>query len=113
MSVYKITLKDGTEYTLADASFGSKFTILCDDRADFLEAWDSLTPENIDEVTISSDDTVVTTIRSLILDGAQAVYGMNGTVTGHFYFHGAEYDAIDPEFSDYIEAARILLGEEG
>jgi hypothetical protein len=108
MNQFRIILVDGTEYVLADASFGSKFTIICADKAEFESVWDKMTRENMARVTITSDGSAVTTINNLIPDGVQAVYNQGGTVTGHFYFHGGSFV---PAEAEYIEAARILLGE--
>ena len=54
-------------------------------------------------------------MRYLILDGTQAVLSTTGTIMGLFYFHGAEYTPVTPEDqedAEYIQAAKILLGEE-
>lgn len=109
MNQFRIILVDGTEYVLADASFGSKFTIICADKAEFEAIWDKMTKENMARVTITSDGSTVTTINNLIPDGAQAAYNPGGTITGHFYFHGGDFMQADAE---YIEAAKILMGEE-
>lgn len=106
---FTIQLNDSTIYTLVDTSFGSKFSIDFSDKAAFLEAWDKMTRDNLSKVIVRSGDTIVTTVLNLILDGTQAVYNGDGTVTGHFYFHGGEFAQPDAE---YIEAAKILLGEE-
>lgn len=108
MNQFIIRLKDGTEYVLADASFGSKFTIICANKTEFESVWDDMTTENMSEVTILADGLAVTTMHDLIPDGVQCVYNNGGTVTGHFYFHGGSFVPADAE---YIEAARILLGE--
>ena len=109
MNQFRIILVDGTEYVLADASFGSKFTIICADKEEFEAVWDKMTAENLAHVTITADSAVVTTIHNLTPDGAQAVYNPGGTITGHFYFHGGSFVPADAE---YIEAAKILMGEE-
>lgn len=109
MNQFRIILVDGTEYVLADASFGSKFTIICADKAEFEAVWDKMTKENMKRVIITADGNTVTTINDLTPDGAQAVYNQGAdTITGHFYFHGGEFSQPDAE---YIEAAKILLGE--
>lgn len=109
MNQFRVALKDGTEYVLSDASFGSKFTIVFSNKIEFKAAWDKFTAENMESVNITADGVTVTTLHNLIPDGVQAVYNSGGdTVTGHFYFHGGDFVPADAE---YIEAARILLGE--
>lgn len=109
MNAFTITLKDGTEYALADGAFGNKFTIICADKQMFNAVWDKMTPANLDHVTVSANGTPITVLTNIVFDGTQAVIGNNGIITGHFYFHGADYT---PAEQDYIEAAKILLGEE-
>lgn len=113
MSVFKIQLRDGTEYQLTDGDIGSKFSIICADREAYINVWQSMTSENLLEVTVTIDDSVLTVMRYLILDTTQAIISPTGTIMGMFYFHGAVYDTpIEPIDADYIEAAKILLGEE-
>lgn len=110
MSVFKIQLRDGTEYQLADGEIGSKFSIICPDRETFCSIWESMTNENLSEVTVTVDDNVLTVMRYLILDGIQAIISVTGKIMGLFYFHGAEYTHTTSEDADYIQAAKILLG---
>lgn len=115
MSVFKIKLRDGTEYQLADGDVGSKFSIICPDKQTFYSIWESMTNENLSEVTVTVDGTAMIVMRYLILDGTQAVFSTIGTIMGLFYFHGAEYTPVTPEDqedAEYIQAAKILLGEE-
>lgn len=113
MSVFKIQFRDGTEYQLADGDIGSKFSIICPDRETYLDIWQSMTNENLSEVTVLVNDNMLTVMRYLILDGTQAIISPTGTIMGLFYFHGAVYDTpIEPLDTEYIEAAKILLGEE-
>lgn len=115
MSIFKITLRDGTEYQLADGDVGSKFSIICPDKQTFYSVWESMTNENLSEVTVTIDGTAMTIMRYLILDGTQTVFSTTGTIMGLFYFHGAEYNPVTPEDqedAEYVQAAKILLGEE-
>ena len=112
MSTFKIQLRDGTEYQLADGDIGSKFSIICPDKETYISIWQTMTDENLSEVTVKADNNILMVMRYIILDGTQAIFSPTGTIMGLFYFHGAEYIPITPEESDYIEAAKILLGEE-
>ena len=112
MSVFKIKLRDGTEYQLADGDIGSKFSIVCNSKEVFLGIWQTMTNENLSEVTVTIDGNILTVMKYLILDGTQAIFSPTGTIMGLFYFHGAEYNTpVQPYDEDYIEAAKILLGE--
>ena len=112
MSVFKIKLRDGTEYQLADGEIGSKFSIICPDKTTYLSIWQTMTNENLSKVTVTVDDDFLTVMQYLILDGTQAVLSPTGLIMGIFYFHGAEYSTVEPVDSEYVEAAKILLGEE-
>lgn len=113
MSVFKIRLKDGTEYQLADGEIGSHFAIVCPDKETFINIWSKMTDENLSEVTVTVDGNTLTIMTNIMLDGAQAIYSQVGTIMGLFYFHGADYSSVEPVVvdEDYIEAAKILLGE--
>ena len=109
----KLILNDNTEMELADGGFMSQFVILFNSRTAFNTAWGKLTPENLSSVIIQLDGQTIQRLQGLTLDGVQAVYNSGGTITGHFYFHGAEPVGVKTqEDEEYIQAAKILLGEE-
>lgn len=108
--ILKLILKDNTELTLADASYMTQFIFMCENQEAFNDVWSSLTEENLSSVTITADGEIVHRMGNLVLDGAQAVINPQGTITGHFYFHGAT-TITDSADSEYVEAAKILLGE--
>lgn len=109
----KLILNDNTEMELADGGFMSQFVILFNSRTAFNTAWSKMTAENLSNVEIQSDGQTVQRLQNIVLDGVQAVYNGDNTITGHFYFHGAEpVGAKTQEDEEYIQAAKILLGEE-
>lgn len=108
----KLILNDDTELELADGGFMSQFVILFNSRTAFNTAWGKLTPENLSSVTIQLDGQTIQRLQNLTLDGVQAVYNGDNTITGHFYFHGADpVGTMTAEDEEYIQAAKILLGE--
>lgn len=109
----KLILNDETELELVDGGFMTQFVILFSSRTAFNTAWGKLTPENLSNVVIQSDGQTIQRLQNLTLDGAQAVYNPDNTITGHFYFHGADPVGMKTEEDEeYIQAAKILLGEE-
>lgn len=109
----KLILNDNTEMELADGGFMSQFVILFNNRTAFNAAWGKMTAENLSNVEIQSDGQTVQRLQNIVLDGVQAVYNSDNTITGHFYFHGADpVGTKTQEDEEYIQAAKILLGEE-
>ena len=109
--ILKLILNDGTQIELADASYMSQFVVNCNGREEFDSIWSSLTEANLSDVVITSDGVRVHHMSNLVLDGAQAIIDPRGTITGHFYFHGAS-TVNDAAESEYVTVAKILLGEE-
>lgn len=102
-------LSDGTQISLADASFNKHYVISCQDCEDFKTQRDKLTEQNLAEIQITDSGQTIATVRNAMLTGVQEVINSDGSVTGHFYFSGGE--TVQPE-SEYSEAGRILMGEE-
>ena len=108
-----LQLHNGDIIPLADASYMTQFIVACETPAQFLNVWSAMTQENLQDVTILNDGTPIQRLKNLILTGTQAVYNSDNTITGHFYFYGAEAEsAISDEDAAYIQAAKIMLGEE-
>lgn len=106
-----LNLKTGETVELIDATF-QQFVISASDAGEFIEVWQKLTAESaLEDVTITKDDDIIQRMKNIILDGTQAVYNPNRTITGHFYFRG-DVISSETESEDYVMAAKILLGEE-
>lgn len=101
----KLILNDETDVELADAT-SNDLVILCDDRSAFCNIWSRLTNDNLASVCITRDGAQIQAMNGLSLIGVQAVVNPDGSITGHFYYHG-EYTE-----DEYAIAGRILLGEE-
>ena len=80
----KLILNDATEIELQEAGLSQHYVVLCSSRTAFQRLWGLMTDENLAEIQIKEDDTVIQTI------------------IGEFTQQDAEY----------TEAGRILLGEE-
>lgn len=105
----KLILNDATEIELQEAGLSQHYVVLCSSRTAFQRLWGLMTDENLAEIQIKEDDTVIQTIINSKLAGTQTVNNADGTLTSHFYLTGGEYTQQDAE---YTEAGRILLGEE-
>ena len=104
----KIILNDKTEVQIVDYTSNS-FIILCPTQSDFLNMWAKMTEENLAEVRIIRDETIIQVLKGLKPDGVQAVKNPDGSYTGHFYFYGATYTSDEEE---YATIGKILIGEE-
>lgn len=110
---YMLSLADGERIGIdgfgtplyAVATFASK--------ADALAAWDKLTPEALEEITISEADSgnIVAAFRDVVLDAVSFNDAGEGMLMAQFHMHGEAVGDSTVEDADYIEAAKILLGE--
>lgn len=104
-----LILNDGTAIELTEAGIPQHYVISCADIQEFRDVEDLLTPENISEIKVERDGTVVQDIVRSELAGTQTARNSDGSVTGHIYLSGGEFINDDAE---YTMAGRILLGEE-
>lgn len=105
-----LTLSDQTVIDLSDATYTTKFSTICKTKEEVLYLWEKMTPANTSIAWIKLGDETIQVLTGLIVDGLQISYNKDDTYTVHFYFYGASYAKdIDQE---YVQAAKILLGEE-
>lgn len=104
----QLILNDGTAIDIVEAGATKHFVVTCANADAFKDIWDMMTDENLSEVQIVEEGTVINTIAGMTLNGTQTVENTDGTITGHFYMDGGVY--VEDEYS---EAGHILLGEEG
>ena len=108
----KLILNDNTEIELADYELMVQFVFIFNSREEFVTTWGKLTPSNLSNVTIQSDGHTIQQFTNLILDSVQAVYNTDSSITGHFFIHGDDIITTKtPEDEEYIQVAKILLGE--
>jgi predicted transcriptional regulator len=104
----QLILNDGTAIDIVEAGVTKHFVVTCANADSFKDIWDMMTDENLSEVQIVEEGTVIHTIVGMTLNGTQTVENTDGTLTGHFYMDGGVY--VEDEYS---KAGHILLGEEG
>ena len=105
-----LTLNDQTVIELTDASYTSKFSTVCETKEQVFYLWNKMTEQNTSRVEIKIGEQTIQVITGLIIDGMQITYNPDKTYTVHFYYYGASYTKdVDQE---YVQAAKILLGEE-
>ena len=104
----QLVLKDETAIDITEFGLSGHVVLLCDDEQEFQGIWNQLTPEAVEEYTITRNGEVVQSVVNATLEGTQTATNTDGTITGHFYFKGD----IVSESNEYATAGRILLGEE-
>lgn len=105
-----LILNDQTAVELTDATYTSKFSTVCETKEEVFYLWNKMNRQNTSRVEIKIGEQTIQVITGLIIDGIQITYNPNNTYTVHFYYYGASY-AKDIE-QEYVQAAKILLGEE-
>lgn len=106
----KLVLNDGTEIDLAEAGLSQHYVVTCSSKTAFQRLWSAMTDENLAVIQITENGNPIQTIVNSKLAGTQTCNNPDGSITGHFYLTGGEYQQQDAEYSI---AGRILLGEEG
>lgn len=110
---YKIILAGGTELHIDGFALPLHIAIDCTDRADANAKWALLDGEH-DTITLTGDGDVIASYANVALVNSQFFKNGDGTVTAHFYLSGdhvADEPLTDAD-REYIEAAKIMLGEE-
>lgn len=111
MEKLKMALGDGSEMEIVGFALPLSVTVKCDSAHEMADIWDRLhTEEAMEEVTIVQDGMASGVYFGVKVDGSQIVENGDGTLTVHFYMHdsGGRQTSVDAE---YVQAAKILLGE--
>lgn len=108
----RMILSDGTEIPIVDGSYTGTVVLIAEDRQAAFDIWEQLTPPALHEVKISRDDgSVLHTLHGAVVDGIQIVSNPQGGFTVHIYMSETETRDIATD-AEYVQAAKILLGEE-
>lgn len=105
MDEIRVILADGSAFTIAEFSLPLHI-VVTGTQEELVALWNTLTPENLKTVSVTVGGVTALTSTEVVLDGAQFV-GSSGTITAHFYMHGDGFAD-----NEYVQAAKILLGEE-
>ena len=112
MSKYIVLLKDGAEIAVDEASIAPSFVVNTATKEDAVEIWNKLTIESMKEIQVKKDDVVVGTFYDATVEGVQFVVNSNGSTTAHFYLNAGVASSTTESDNEYVQAAKILLGEE-
>lgn len=109
MNDVKLVLANGEEVEVAGFSVPLAVVLNCKSNEDAVTVWQKLTPENLENVSVTQNGETVASFQYVTLTNAQFVLNDDGNVTAHFYMRGENAVKTDDE---YVLAAKILLGEE-
>lgn len=112
MDNLKMILFDGTALALDAFGLPMHAVMTCASEDDMMARWKLLTPANLARVEIKQDGETVFAYTGGTLDGVQSVINGDGTLTVHFYMKGTRFEVMSDTSTEYITAAKILLGEE-
>lgn len=105
----KIILHDGSEMKINAFSLPIHIIIECANQEELQEKWNKLTADNLITLSVLCNDELAFSFAHGNLDCVQSILNGDGTITAHFYFRG---DNVGIGNSEYVTAAKILLGEE-
>lgn len=108
MENLKMVLQDGTEISISEFALPIHVVVQCANKEDALDKWESMAQENLTSVQIQQNNDVLFAFQYAGVTDVQYVLNANGSITAHFYMDGERAPLPDEE---YIEAAKILLGE--
>lgn len=109
MNVIKMVLTNGDELEVAGFSLPLSVVADCSSEDDAIALWQKLKAENLETVSFTNNGEQIAAFSNVNLENVQFVLNNNGTVTAHFYMRGE--NAVSSE-TEYVTAAKILLGEE-
>lgn len=112
MNKFAVLLKDGTEIAVDEATIAPSFVVNTASKEAVMEIWDQLTTENLAEIRLKKDDVVVGTFYDATVENVQILPNPGGTTTAHFYLNGGAASSAVESDAEYVQAAKILLGEE-
>lgn len=112
MNKFAVLLKDGTEIAVDEATIAPSFVVNTGSKEAVMEIWDKLTTENLSEIQLTKEDTVIGTFYDASVENVQILVNPDGTTTAHFYLIGGAASSAVESDNEYVQAAKILLGEE-
>ena len=109
MEQLKMALGDGSVVEIVGFALPLSVAVNCTSMSEMTEIWGRLhTDACMSKVEILRDGVACGTYYGVKPDGAQIVENGDGGLTVHFYLHDSGERAED----EYVQAAKILLGEE-
>ena len=102
-------LANGAEVSLSEFLMPFHAVAVYADMNALTNVYAQFTSPNLSMVSITQDGETIQQLTDVSLESMQVVANGDETLTAHFYFNGFTANVHD---ADYVQAAKILLGEE-
>lgn len=102
-------LANGAQVSLSEFTLPLHAVAVYADMTALTNVYSQFTAANLSQISVSQDGETIQKLTNVSMDSMQVVNNGDGTITAHFYFSGTTENAHD---ADYVQAAKILLGEE-
>lgn len=106
-----LILLDGTELSIDSFGYPCHVVMQCADHDEMHGVWAKLTDVNLRRIEIAQGEEKLAAYNDCFLHGQQSVTNPDGTLTVHWYLDGTRDNLVSDDDREYIEAAKILLGE--
>lgn len=101
-------LANGAEVKLNEFILPMHGVAVYADMTALTNVYSQFTTANLSQISVSQDGETIHQLTDVSLESMQVVNNGDDTITAHFYFNGKTENVHD---ADYIQAAKILLGE--
>jgi len=105
-----LILKNGTVLTLSQFILPLHLVMKCANFGSLYTIYNEMSEENLSEVVITQNSVEMHRATGAKIQSLQAVHNPDGTLTAHFFLSGTS--ASNVADASYVQAAKILLGEE-
>lgn len=102
-------LANGAEVKLNEFTLPMHGVAVYADMTALTNVYAQFTAANLSQISVSQDGETIQKLTNVSLESMQVVTNGDGTITAHFYFSGTTENVHD---ADYVQVAKILLGEE-
>lgn len=107
----KMILLDGTELSIDAFGLPCHAVMTCESKEAMMAIWQQLTAMNLSRIEVQQDGETVFAFAGCVLDGVQNVANGDGSLTVHFYMNGTRVGIVNETDQEYIQAAKIMMGE--
>lgn len=103
-------LKNGTALPLSQLILPLHLVMKCANFGSLQTIYNEMSEENLSEIVVTQNGVEMHRASGAKIQSFQAVHNPDGTLTVHFFLSGTS--AASSADASYVQAAKILLGEE-
>lgn len=105
-----LILKNGTVIPLSQFILPLHLVMKCANFGSLQTIYNEMSEENLSEIVVTQNSVEMHRATNAKIQSLQAVHNSDNTLTVHFFLSGI--NASSTVDSSYVQAAKILLGEE-